>query len=265
MLRIVAVCIVGRIVVMLLRVLARSSLVNIIKEDSNASHQPLILVNSYIKGRFSDAVRRLHEIGFDATQIVVVVGASPSDNVFVTDTHVQVNVTHNSIDFTALIAWLEHKECIDESLGVTTKSMFYMHDTCIIGERFHTLLSQRFTHKTTRLVSNMLFPLVKSCNMGIYSFEDILYTRDTLLRLKNNDLDRKALVNVKNIGFLMEDVVFNEIGTRNAYDLMFIPTGRRAGRTHLYVPSLDLTKLQANISFETIGIPIRFGSDTKVR
>jgi hypothetical protein len=241
---------------------ARLSVVKIFDACVSRTHKPLVVINSHAQGDADVLLQQLVQAGFKKTQILVVIGNSNCNSITMKDTHVRVDVDHNSFDFNAFIACIEHKHEIDRLLGYSMEAFLYLHDTCRIGNRFHELLIRKFSLTTVRLVSDILSPLVKSCNLGMYAFDDLLSVKQHIIQKKRFPMTQKERSQVKREHFLIEDMIFDTIKTKKAFQYMFVPCGRLEGRNKLFVSALDVVKLQEHGSLETIGIPIRWGKDT---
>ena len=79
----------------------------------------------------------------------------------------ELHVDHDIIDFTGLIAVLQHYQLVSAQLG-EFDTFFYMHDTCTVDQQFRTLLTGWRLQRTCGLMYG------QSKNMGMcmsYSME----------------------------------------------------------------------------------------------
>lgn len=171
------------------------------------------------------------------------------DKVYSTLKYKQINCTHNSIDFTALITLCE----LSHDILAKTPYYFYIHDTCTVGKTFFTCLNNTLTTviPCKALGVNKYF----SKNLGLYSFEHIKDSTTLLLTMKNEKNDEDSLHYFKTLGVKKEDLLLKQFrshfGSRafcSKPKLIEITDFYKKGvpRQVLHYPELDLYKICAN-------------------
>jgi hypothetical protein len=95
--------------------------------------------------------------------ILVVVGNSDKVAFTVCEKYCKLEVKHNSVDYTCLIALIENHDLISKHF-VIPQFWFYLHDTCVLGKDFIPKLTA-LVPSITKNKSVTLFP---SMNLGIY-------------------------------------------------------------------------------------------------
>lgn len=163
--------------------------------------------------------------------------------------YTQIQCTHNSIDFTALITLCE----LSNDILPKTPYYFYIHDTCTIGKTFFTCLNNALVNilPCKALGVNKYF----SKNLGLYSFEHIKESTNLLLTMKNDKNDDESLHHFKTLGVKKEDLLFKKFrshfGSRafcSKPTLIEITDFYKKGvpRQVLHYHELDLYKICAN-------------------
>jgi len=169
--------------------------------------------------------------------IIVVIGGHDAHDAFEENGVTVVHVTHNSIDFTGLIALLELP-------ALRHDSYFYVHDTTRAGPGFIDRILSLPDYDTASFA-------LPSMNIGLYSHAALERHRDTVLGFKNTcECDHEH----KKLCVAQEDCVFRA----NRANHVFL-TAFRAGhgppqdyygtgvlRVAEYYACVDLWKLKAN-------------------
>jgi hypothetical protein len=177
--------------------------------------------------------------------IILVVGGCDTYETIQHPTYTEVRVTHNSIDNTGLIAYLE-----GQLPQVTTPWFLYLHDTCKAGPSFFTKLTQLATLLDPRKTVSFPFP---SMNIGMYSVRVVEQFRSNIMALKNTFNTLESIQRCKAAGVRTEDCVFklnrahHAILGRNRTTTG--PTdyyGNGIPRIVEYFEALDLYKIKAN-------------------
>ena len=221
---------------------------------------PVVLINAYVKNTTClETAAALSAQGLAARDVLVVIGGceQEQDTVAAHSTHVEIRVTQNSFDYTALIALLEHRGAIEALRGAPLRGVFLMHDTCRVGPLFLRRLARRFRAKTTRLVTTAWEPFILSMNMGTYSLEDLEAQAEHILAVKTFPKTEGDRARAKIIGgFYYEDMVFKRLGVERCHNIFcgWHPLDRTVdatsenaqGQLHcrLHFRGLDLHKFQ---------------------
>ena len=113
-----------------------------------------------------------------------------------------LQVIHNSIDYTALIAVVEHRDLLIEN-DIIHNCWFYIHNTTKFGKSFKPSMLR---NKTCRLTN---YP---SMNMGTYLHKDLLRCTDILLDKKSSDHPSKTeIIELKRNAIKTEDSIFKHL------------------------------------------------------
>lgn len=108
------------------------------------------------------------------------------------------HVNHNSFDLTALITVVQ--------LDLPTDYWFLLHDTCIVGTKFKTLI-HNIPHHQPEAIAIKNFP---SMNMGAYRADYLRRKKDLLDALANFDNSTTGLKLAKGKAIETEDILFKE-------------------------------------------------------
>jgi hypothetical protein len=152
-------------------------------------------------------------------------------------------VTHNSIDFTAMIEIVEKE--------IESEYWFLIHDTAIVGGRFKELL-YNFPSGAEKVA---LLP-IPAMNIGLYSYKYLLSVKDIILIAKNTDYSNEAIQKFKKFGVDHEDYILFETPPEPAtygpkdwhvtsYENWY---GGDSVRRIEYYPNLDIYKSKSNWS-----------------
>lgn len=238
---------------------ARTLELNAQEADANELVPPVVLVNAHVRNDYLRTAAALAAQGFDRKDLVVVVGGCAEDGVVAHATHLEVRVSHNSFDYTALIGLLEHREAVEALRGEPLQAVFLMHDTCTPGPRFLRRLRRVFRARTTRLLSSAWSFLIKSMNMGIYCLDDLEAMSEEVLAIKARPTTEAERLRVKMTGFEHEDMIFNKRGVETCLNLfcsLHVEQSVSSSvakdalpRTRLHFHALDLDKFQAHSVF----------------
>lgn len=237
---------------------ARVVELNVQEADASELIQPVVLVNAHNQNNYLRTVAVLAAQGLDRNDLLVVVGGCAEDGVAARASHVEIRVSHNSFDYTALIGVLEHRETVEALRGEPLQAVFLMHDTCTPGPHFLQRLRRVFRARTTRLLSSAWRFLFKSMNMGIYCLDDLEAMSEEILAMKARPTTEAERQRVKMAGFEHEDMIFDKRGVETCLNLFCsLHVEQRVSsvakdalpRTRLHFPTLDLDKFQAHSVF----------------
>jgi hypothetical protein len=248
---IVAVGLFGGILLRTARILE----LNVQEADAHELVPPVVLVNAHASNDYLPTVTALTSQGLDRNHLLVVVGGCAEDGVEAHPTHLEIRVSHNSFDYTALIGVLEHREAVEALRGEPLRAVFLMHVTCTPGPLFLRRLRRNFRASTTRLLSPAWSFFVKSMNMGIYSLDDLEAMSAEILAIKARPTTDAERQRVKMTGFKHEDMIFEKRGVKTCLNLFCslyaeqrVSSVAKDGlpRARLHFPALDLDKFQAH-------------------
>jgi hypothetical protein len=169
-----------------------------------------LLIGSQVNGKVALDIL-VKSLGNTMNTLIVIGGSTEvqpcekiRDNIYVS------HVKHNSIDYTALIAVLEHLTTIRKVMNFEPRTWFFMHDTC---EFTNFDLFEQMCRK-----NNETIPLLKSVsmNMGIYTQYDILSQKDVIMKFKSTDNPKEnELINLKGNAIGTEDLLFKLLKVRH--------------------------------------------------
>ena len=170
-----------------------------------------------------------------------------------TDNIHELQVQHNSIDFTALIAVVEEQELVKEHLG-TIFEWFYVHATCKPGPNFNV----PFGNNVCMPISSMAYNM----NLGIYTYKRLLSCKKLLTLRSSNNPPLEEVKKLKHKGCGFEDFLFKKnarmrdlprklprLNPKNATISCKIPKdiyGTGTMRKTIYFKKTDLYKYKAN-------------------
>ncbi len=119
-----------------------------------------------------------------------------------------LGVTHNSIDFTALIAVIEHVYSLIDNQFSIPDYWFYLHDTCMLGENFSSHLYQ-FLENIEFEYNTLPLTYYKSMNIGLYKYTFLLNHKNKILQLRSlNHPSLEQIQYLKKLGVQYEDFIF---------------------------------------------------------
>lgn len=142
-------------------------------------------------------------------------------------------VKQNSFEYTPLIEIVERQ--------LWTDYWFLLHDTCIVGERFNSLVREL----PVEMPEKVAMKGTPSMSIGLYQTAYLMQHKDRLLAIKNFDLSREGLQQWKQWGVPNEDYML--------WKLNDVPT-------HIYHPELhgpDEWNYQGHADFYDTGHPRR--------
>ncbi len=129
-----------------------------------------------------------------------------------------LGVTHNSIDFTALIAIVEHVYSLIDNNFSIPDYWFYLHDTCELGSSFNSFF-QNFINIIDFNFNTLPLTYYKSMNMGLYKYTFLLNNKNKIFQLRSYDHPSNEQIQyLKNIGVIKEDFIFyldNNLNEKN--------------------------------------------------
>lgn len=140
------------------------------------------LINSNIKNFEVTFPKLIHSFPSEVSNqdILVVVGNSDKVKFSVCDKYCKLEVKHNSVDYTSLIAVVENNDILSKHF-VLPEFWFYLHDTCECGKDF----LPKLTHFIPHLTKNKSLTLFPSMNLGVYK-HSFLFTHSIELLLKRS-------------------------------------------------------------------------------
>jgi hypothetical protein len=120
-----------------------------------------------------------------------------------------LEVPHNSIDFTALIAVIEHiYTLIDHNFSIPDY-WFYLHDTCELGFHFLLLLQPHIQKLYKTNCNTKPLTYIKSMNIGIYKYNFLMNIKNNILTLRSkNNPSYEEIQSLKKYGVIVEDYIF---------------------------------------------------------
>ena len=149
------------------------------------STQTLVVVNSNSRSPFAPAL--VHSLRATELPALVVHGNSNKTSIREAKNGViSMHVTHDSIDFTAMIALVDHYTRI--SSLVAFDRIFYMHDTMRV---VNASAFKRAIHNFN-LVRTCGLQMGQSMNIGIYAIRDLLDNTRQLRSLRGKDYPSRA-------------------------------------------------------------------------
>ena len=223
----------------------------------STSTSTLIVINSNARSHFSSMLSKQ----LSGQRHVIVYGDSENTELSTQHGTIHLRVRHDSIDFTGLIALVDHFPHLYNIQRFDR--IFYMHDTMMVHNKsaFREALSKHSQSRTCSL------QMGQSMNIGMYSVQDLLNSNKTLRALRGKDhptVAERARLKKKNLqGW--EGILFAKLGAWARYstcgcELSTGPTSRRIvtegafkGRMELRYDSWGLSKYQHNYRFVTEG------------
>ena len=180
---------------------------------------------------------------YEYYNFIVIIGESSSFSIEKIGNITYVYETHNSIDFTGLLTLVDHPYIRKSDI------CFYMHDTCITGKNFLSILDNINLDEITTMSMKDL----PSQNIGFYRYDFLDNNLKALRVLKNFMFDENAINAYKMIGIYLEDFFFRSnkdhitptnknIIKSNPYD--YYNTGNLRNVT--YIEHFDLYKTSVN-------------------
>lgn len=141
------------------------------------SNFTLVVVNSHAHSPFSKVLSRT----LQGMWHLVVYGNSNETRIEQTNSTIHLRVAHDSIDFTGVIAVIEHFTRL--SSIVHFDRIFYMHDTMSIHNR-SAFIQSLGRYSQTRTCG---LKMGQSMNIGMYAVRDLFRSRSTLRTLRGPD------------------------------------------------------------------------------
>lgn len=229
-----------------------------------------ILINSHIRN--IEAQRVLLEsipATLHSRTVVAVGGCNSTERLFQQGGVWYLQVQHNSIDFTGLVAVLEHRDLLQHALGPSIAGAFTLHDTMSFGKRTAEILANMSLEElnSTRALTGSARSdkYQSSMNMGFYTLDALDSVARELLHWRGpTDGNPLAELAAKKHQIGTEGSLFLSIsntcnGTciassfcRHAITLpnyTFQYDGSKHIRRVLYFPELDLYKYKANFQW----------------
>jgi len=212
---------------------------------------PTVLITSYERNtravdHLLQSLRAVPE--YDDLDIILVIGgASSCDDEYEMrrdGNMTTVRVTHNSMDFTGLIAALEIPE-------LRRDRYFYIHDTTRVGPGLYTKLMSLPGDCETACFA---FP---SMNMGLYSWTALEHYRDLIMSYKTTEESTEVIQRLKHRCVDTEDAIFRNQITQGRYHVFLsrVPAPPSAPQDYyetgvprviLQFPEIDMIKIKAN-------------------
>jgi hypothetical protein len=212
------------------------------------STSTLIVINSNARSNFSSKLSKQ----LSGQWHVIVYGDSENTELSTQNRTIHLRVRHDSIDFTGLIALVDHFPHLSNIQRFDR--IFYMHDTMMVHNK-SAFRKALFKYSQTRTCS---LQMGQSMNIGMYSVQDLLNSNKTLRTLRGKDhptVEERAGLKKKGLRGL-EGILFAELGAWASYsrcgcELSTGPTSRRIvtegsfkGRLELRYDSWGLSKYQ---------------------
>ncbi len=188
--------------------------------NSNVKNEHIVLnklIDSFYNQNTNDYI-------VENTDILVVLGGSDKNFFEKRTKYCVLGVTHNSIDYTAFIAIIEHIYSLIDNHFVIPDYWFYLHDTCELGPSFLKLLRPHVD--TLYLYNYCIKPLTysKSMNIGIYKYTFMLNKKDLFLQLRSKDYpSQEEIQYFKKLGVNAEDFIFKYDYDEHSYKHSFTP------------------------------------------
>ena len=157
-----------------------------------------------------------------------------------------IKCTHNSIDFTALIALCE----LSDDVFKKSEYYFYIHDTSTVGHQFFNNVISAVASSIPCKAKNVNRYFSK--NLGLYSFSYLKESTRLLLTMKNESNDENSIHHYKTLGVKKEDLLLRpfrqSIPFCNNPKLIEITDFYKRGvpRQVLHYQEIDLYKICAN-------------------
>ncbi len=234
--------------------------------NSNKNNEHIVLnklINSFYNQNANDYI-------IENTDILVVLGGSSHIYFEKRDKYCVLGIPHNSIDFTALIAVIEHVYTLIDHNFLIPDYWFYLHDTCELGPSFLKLLKPHID--TLYLYNYCIKPLtyIKSMNIGIYKYTFLLNKKNMILQLRSSDYQNNDQIQYfKKLGVSAEDFLFKYDYDEHSYKHSFTPhymndriinledkkiiyENSNTLRITEYFPVLDFYKYKANWELKNI-------------
>jgi len=215
---------------------------------------------SYYIHTYPIVVQSLLDCGINNNDIIMVVGNSVNSEL---NNFLDINlisVPYNSFDLTGLIYV---SDVIDT---LQFNHIFLMHDTCLVGPKFKTLVSN---YQPTDVIKTLCFGI--SMNIGLYSKIIIKHNKQYLNDIKFYPKTAQDLQSIKEFFVINEDIIFKKYSD-HCYNNHFITNSSFLTLNELrnkfnrppyinyidklelsnikrdigYTPDLDFYKLQAN-------------------
>lgn len=141
------------------------------------SERTLVVINSNTQSPFSEVVSRT----LQGVWHLVVYGNSNKTQISQKNSTIHLQVKHDSIDFTGIIAVVDHFSRLSNIFRFDR--IFYMHDTMLIHNRSAFLRSLDYYSQ----VRTCSLQMGQSMNIGIYSVRDLFRSTSTLRTLRGRD------------------------------------------------------------------------------
>ena len=195
----------------------------------NFSKKLKFLINSNVKNesivlqKLIDSFYNQNDIDYNinSNDILVIIGGSTHIYFEKREKYCVLAVPHNSIDFTALIAVIEHVYSLIDNHFSIPDYWFYMHDTCMLGPSFFTLLKPYIHDLYINHYDMKPLTYSKSMNIGIYKYNFLLNDKSYFLELRSHNYPSMEEVQyLKKKGVQIEDFAFQK---QNSYHHSFTP------------------------------------------
>lgn len=176
------------------------------------SNDTLVVVNSNVKSPFASLIlESLHNI---TQSVLIVYGNSNHTTMIVKEGVMSMYVEHDSIDFTGIIALVDHYPRI--KMRIVFDRIFYMHDTM----RIHKPKKFMEAMRSYNLSRTCGLQMGQSMNIGMYAMHDILTHRHKIntLRGKSNPTHKERMkLKLKGMHG-SEGTLFDSFGAWAKYD-----------------------------------------------
>jgi len=156
----------------------------------------------YYTSTYLPLVTSLLEAGISSEDIYMIVGGCTDNDDISFDNKLKINLEpapYNSFDLTALVYAALNLETIDFT------HIFLMHDTCLVGPNFKTLVEN---YNPNSLIKTLRPAL--SMNIGLYSKQSIQRDIKFLQDIQFNPTTPEQLQQVKEFFVVNEDIIFRQ-------------------------------------------------------
>lgn len=172
------------------------------KFSNNTKNNKKVIINSnvnYYEKTCIALINSLVQYGIKKEDIILMVGGYSKIEKFYYHGVESYFLDNNSIDYTAFIGIL------DLNLTNNIDYFFYIHDTTVLYSNKFANVFYKYPVKKQYTYSIGTFI---SMNIGYYSKESLIISKNLIISAKNIDLSQEAIYNSKVLGFEMEDAIF---------------------------------------------------------
>jgi hypothetical protein len=179
-----------------------------------------------------------------------IIGGSPDDNIYYQNGIEMVNVKYRCFEFTP------HIYIVNNPNKYNFDYAFFTHDTVSFGKKFYNTILNDITiiknyNKDTMTIENGS----RSMNIGLYSKNIIIQSKDNLLNLVINTNDKDKLMELKHKLVSYEDFIFRKNNYNNGdvsknIEKQFIGKNGCVSNGYLRIfERIDFIKYQSNANY----------------